>query len=138
MEDGFEREMMTGAIFVALSAAYDTINYQKLLHKLLEITKDSPLTKFTQIMLSNRRFFVILNDKRSKWRNQKMAYHRVVFWPHYSLTSTQMTSLYQEIHKDFSMQMNFASPTRTNFLKWLNSTFERHYQSYSYTNKTID
>ena len=63
--------MMTGAIFVALSDAYDTINYQKLLHKLLEITRDLPLTKFTKTMLSNRRFLVILNDKRSKWRNQK-------------------------------------------------------------------
>ena len=62
---------ITGAIFVDLSAAYDTINHRKLLHKLLEITKDSSLTKFTQTMLSNRSFYVILNGKRSKWRNQK-------------------------------------------------------------------
>ena len=71
IEDGFEKGMMTGAIFVDLSAAYDTINHGKLLHKLLEITKDSSLTKFTQTILSNRRFYVILNGKRSKWRNQK-------------------------------------------------------------------
>ena len=38
--------MVTGAIFVDLSAAYDAINHRKLLHKLLEITKDSPLIKF--------------------------------------------------------------------------------------------
>ena len=63
--------MVTGAIFVNLSAAYDTINHQKFLHKLLEITKDSSLTKFTQTILSNRRFYVILNGKRIKWRNQK-------------------------------------------------------------------
>ena len=71
IEDGFEKGMVTGAIFVDLSAAYDTINHRKLLHKLLEITKDSSLTKFTQTMLSNRRFYVILNGKRSKWRNLK-------------------------------------------------------------------
>ena len=63
--------MVTGAIFVDLSAAHGTINHRKLLRKLLEITKDSSLTKFTQTMLSNRRFYVILNGKRSKWRNQK-------------------------------------------------------------------
>ena len=46
IEDGFEKGMMTGAIFVDLSAAYDTINNRKLLHKLVEITKNSSLTKF--------------------------------------------------------------------------------------------
>ena len=45
--------MVTGAIFVDLSAAYITINHRKLLHILLEITKDSSLTKFTQTMPSN-------------------------------------------------------------------------------------
>ena len=62
---------MTDAIFVDLSAAYDTINHRKLLHKLLEITKNSSLTKFMQTMLSDRRFYVILHGKRSKLRNQK-------------------------------------------------------------------
>ena len=71
IEDGFKKGMVTGAIFVDLRAAYDTINHQKLVYKLLEITKDSSLTKFTQTMFSNRRFYVILNSKRSKWRNQK-------------------------------------------------------------------
>ena len=58
--------MVTAAIFVDLSAAYDTVNHQKLSHKLLEITKDSSLTKFTQTMLSSRCFYVILNGKKSK------------------------------------------------------------------------
>ena len=71
IEDGFEKGMVSGAIFIDLSAAHDTINYRKLLYKRLEITKNSSLTKFTKTMLSNRRFYVILNGKRSKWRNQK-------------------------------------------------------------------
>ena len=87
-------------------------------------------------MLSNRLFFVFPNGKRSKWKNQKMSYPMVVFWLHYSLTSSQMTNPYQKIHKDFFMQMTFASPPKTNLLKWLNSIFARHYQSYPYTTKT--
>ena len=79
IEDGFEKRMVTGAIFVDLSAAYDAINHRKLLHKLLEITKDSPLIKFKQTMLNNWRSFVIRNGKRSKWRNQKNVHPRVVF-----------------------------------------------------------
>ena len=63
IEGGFEKGLVTGAIFVDLSAAYDTITHQKLIYKLLEITKDSSLTKFKQTMLSNRRFF----DRCSKW-----------------------------------------------------------------------
>ena len=80
--------MVTGAIFVDLSAAYDTINHRKLLHKLLEITKDSSLTKFTQTMLSNRRFYVILNGKRSKWRNQKNGL------PHGSVLAPLLFNIY--------------------------------------------
>ena len=79
IKDGFEKGMVAGAIFIDLSAVYNTINHQKLLHKLLKITKDSPLIKLAQTMPSNRRLVVILNGKKSKWRNQKMAYPRVVF-----------------------------------------------------------
>ena len=76
--------MVTGAIFVDLSAAYVTINHRKLLHKLLEITKDydrrlSSMTEFTQTMLRNRRFYVILNGKEVNGETQKMAHPRVVF-----------------------------------------------------------
>ena len=43
--------MVIGAIFVDFSAAYDTINQRKLLHKLLEITKDSSLTNSHKLCL---------------------------------------------------------------------------------------
>lgn len=40
IEDGFEEKKITGVAFVDLSAAYDTNNVRKLLHKLYNMTKD--------------------------------------------------------------------------------------------------
>ena len=67
--------------------------------------------------------------KKINGETKKMAYPRVAFWPHYSLTSTQMTNHQQKIHKDYFMRMTFASPPEKNLLKWLNSIFVRHYHN---------
>ena len=67
----FELSQITGAAFIDLTAAYDTINHRRLLVKLLMLTDDVPLTKFIRTMLSNRRFKVELNGKQSRWRNQR-------------------------------------------------------------------
>ena len=71
IEDGFELGQITGAAFIDLTAAYDTINHRRLLAKLVMLTDDVPLTKFIRTMLSNRRFKVELNGKQSRWRNQR-------------------------------------------------------------------
>ena len=63
--------MITGAAFVDLSAAYDTVNHRLLIRKLYDFTEDSPLCRVIQNMLSSRRFYVELNNDRSRWRNQK-------------------------------------------------------------------
>ena len=63
--------MITGAAFVNLSAAYDTLNHRILIQKLYNITQDSPLCRVIQNMLSSRRFYVELNNQRSIWRKQK-------------------------------------------------------------------
>ena len=63
--------MITGAAFVDLSATYDTVNHIILIQKLHNITQDSPLCRVTQNMLSKRRFYVELNNERSRWRKQK-------------------------------------------------------------------
>ena len=49
IEDGFETGKITGIVLVDLSAAYDTVNHRRL--------------------LENRRFFVELGGKRSRWRS---------------------------------------------------------------------
>ena len=40
-EDGFQEGLVTGVVFVDLSAAYDTVNHRCLLNKILELTKIS-------------------------------------------------------------------------------------------------
>ena len=71
IEDGFELGQITGAAFIDLTAAYDTINHRRLLAKLVMLTDDVPLTMFIRTMLSNRRFKVELNGIQSRWRNQR-------------------------------------------------------------------
>ena len=65
IEDGYQRGMITGAAFVDLSAAYDTVNHRILIQKLYNITQDSPLCRVIQNMLSSRRFYVELNNELS-------------------------------------------------------------------------
>ena len=71
IEDGYQNHMITGAAFVDLSAAYDTVNHRILIQKIFNATWDSPLCRVIQNMLSSRRFYVELNNKRSRWRKQK-------------------------------------------------------------------
>ena len=43
IEDGYQRGIITGAAFVNLSAAYDTVNHRILIQKLYNTTQDSQL-----------------------------------------------------------------------------------------------
>ena len=71
-DDGYQRGMITGAAFVDMSAAYDTVNHRILIQKLYNTTQqDIPLCRAFQDMLSNRRFYVELNNGGSRWRKQK-------------------------------------------------------------------
>ena len=71
IEDGYERGVVTGTVFVDLSAAYDTIIHKLLLNKMYRMTSDIKFTDLIGNMLSNRRYFVELNGQKSRWRNQK-------------------------------------------------------------------
>ena len=71
IEDGYERGVVTGTVFVDLSAAYDTISHKLLLNKIYRMTSDIKFTDLIGNMLSNRRYFVELNGQKSRWRNQK-------------------------------------------------------------------
>ena len=51
IEDGYQRGMITGAVFVDLSAAYDIVNHRFLIQKLYDFTEDSQLCKVIQNML---------------------------------------------------------------------------------------
>ena len=66
--------MITGAAFVDLSAAYDTVNHRILIQKLYNITQCSPLCRVIQYMLSSSRFYVDLTNERIRWRKQKNGF----------------------------------------------------------------
>ncbi len=68
IEDGFEKELKTGAVFVDLIAAYDTVNHRALLFKVAKLVKNSTVVRVIESLLNNRRFFVELNSKKSMWR----------------------------------------------------------------------
>ena len=71
IEDDYQECKNTGTAFVNLSAAYDTVNHRLLIQRLYNITQDSALCRVIQNLLSNRRFYVELNNERSRWRLQK-------------------------------------------------------------------
>jgi len=90
IENGFQKNKITGAVFVDLTAAYDTVNHCQLLTKVLDMTKDPLLTKILEILLKNRRFFVKFNMKRVVYDCREMAYHREAFSLSSCIISMQM------------------------------------------------
>ena len=71
IEDGYEKSLTTGTVFVDLSAVYDTVNHRLLLTKFYGMTEDAEFIKLIGSMMTNRRFYVKLNGKKDRWRNQK-------------------------------------------------------------------
>ena len=70
IENGFERNLKTGAVFLDLTAAYDTVWHTGLLVKLAQ---HLPFwwVQTIKLLLHNRRFRVHLGDNISSWRTQK-------------------------------------------------------------------
>ena len=64
---------MTGAIFVNLSAAYDTVNHHILMTKIYQMTNDKAMTTLLGTLLKNRMFYVALNQKKVDGGNSEMA-----------------------------------------------------------------
>ena len=76
IEDGYERKMLTGAAFVDLSAAHDTVQHRLMIRKLMDMTGDIDLCQVVRGLLSNRRFFVQQNDKTSASRRRSQKHGR--------------------------------------------------------------
>ena len=67
VENGYEANLKTGVVFVDLSAAFDTVNHRKLLHKIFHFSnQDTHLTRFFQSLFDNRRFYAELNGLKSR------------------------------------------------------------------------
>ena len=71
IEDGYETRNITGAVFIDLTAAYDTINHRALLLKVGQMIKNTKIVHIIESLLRNRRFFVEMDGKQSRWRSQK-------------------------------------------------------------------
>ena len=71
IEDGFENKQITGAVFVDLTAAYDTVNHRGLLFKVAQMTQNSTIVRIIESLLENRSFYVEMDGRKSRWRNQK-------------------------------------------------------------------
>jgi hypothetical protein len=69
IENGFEEKKVTGISFIDLSSAYDTFNHGLLFSNVYQTTRDYKFTQITQTLMSNRRFYVSLAGKNSRWRN---------------------------------------------------------------------
>ena len=73
IEEGHDKSLTT--VFVDLSAAYGTVIHRLLLTKLYGMTEDAEFSKLIRNMMRNRRFYLELNGKKSRWRNQKNGLH---------------------------------------------------------------
>ena len=65
IEDGFEKRLVTGAVFVDLSAVYHTVNHRISMTKIYQMTDDKAMTTLLGTLLKNRMFYVVLNQKKS-------------------------------------------------------------------------
>ena len=70
IENGFQQKMKTGAVFIDLTAAYDTVWHVGLLTKIRKILP-AWAVKAVYLFLQNRRFRVHMGDRVSSWRQQK-------------------------------------------------------------------
>ena len=68
IENSFEKRLVTGAVFVDLTAAYDTVNHPILMTKIHQITDDKAMPTLLGTLLTNRMFYVVLNQKKRQWR----------------------------------------------------------------------
>ena len=94
IEDGFETGKITGIVPVDLSAAYYTVNHRILLEKVYHLTRDYRLMCRIRTLLQNRRFFVELGAKRSRWRSQRNGLPQGVSSHNFYSMYTQTTSLF--------------------------------------------
>ena len=63
IEDGFEKRLVTGAVFVDLFATYDTVNHCILMTKIYQMIDDKTMTTLFGTLLKNMMFYVVLNPK---------------------------------------------------------------------------
>ena len=67
IEDSFEAKKKTGAVFVNLTAAYDTLWHRGLTCKLLRLLLDKHKVKIIMELIRNRSFTLTTGDSKQSW-----------------------------------------------------------------------
>ena len=91
IEDSFEAKKKTGAVFIDLTAAYDTVWHRGLTCKLLRLLPDRNMVKMIMELVRNRSFTLTTSDsKQSRLRTSlnikgeiqinPYEYHRLQLW----------------------------------------------------------
>lgn len=92
IEDGFELKKITGAVFVDLSAAYDTVNLRRLLWKVELRLATANLSQFSENSFTTVAFRFIFFRTRVVGGRKIMAYPKVASWLRYSSICTPTTN----------------------------------------------
>ena len=88
IEDSFEAKKKAGAVFIDLTAAYDTVWHRGLTCKLLRLLPDKHIVKMIMELVRNRNFTLTTGDsKQSRLRRLKTAFLRDRSWLPSYLTS---------------------------------------------------
>ena len=138
IEDGYERGVVTGTVFVDISAAYDTISHKLLLNKIYRMTSDIKFTYLIGNMLSNRRYFVdkiqtcvfhLMNRKANRQLN--------ISWCGKKLEHT-LSPIYQGVTLDRTLsysthitKVKMKTAARNNVLEMGNTSIHHQDNSYS-------
>ena len=92
IEDTFLAKKKARAVFVDLTAAYDTVWHHGLTCKLLQLPPDRHMVHMITEMVSNRSFNLTTgNSKRSRYNASRTASHRDRSWRPFSSTCTSLT-----------------------------------------------
>ena len=116
MEYGHEEGVITGAAFVHLSAAYDTVNHRILVRKVFEIIQDVRFIELVQDVLSNVRLLWTSSANTADGACRRMAYHmaayrsnhlKIILWKRLLVTHSQarLHSTLSSISKQIQRQL---------------------------------
>ena len=88
IEDSFEAKKKAGAVFIDLTAAYDTVWHRGLTYKLLRLFPDNHMVKMIMELVRNRSFTLTTSDsKQAGYAVLKTAFLMDWSWPPSYLTS---------------------------------------------------
>ena len=92
IEAAFKTGKKCRAVFVDLSAAYDTVWHKGLTLKMLRLIPSKHMARFMQELITNRSFKLHAGKDTSKYTPSRTGYHKVQFLLRCSSTSTPRTS----------------------------------------------